>query len=320
MRFPSPSPRHDNLPIRSGGGADRLWRLLTVAVLAALTATTEAATLGWGDGVNLQPSYFNDGDVNLGWELMREQPKIRTVRIEIEPFVSLETARRWIAEAHANGYNIIATYHRYQANGSDDVEELLKAARWWRENYAALREAGPFTVNLMNEWGSHKQRPASFAAACNAAIAIVREVYDGPLIVDIPGWAQETQVACEASPSIPDQNIVFSVHIYSSGWVEYGSRGWMQPKHLDVLDGCGRPVLVGEFGGRRKGRANWSRLVDHAKAKGWTLLAWAWNGDGERMNMVRPYWGDDPQAERFSKTFYFRSAYRKLRDPEPASE
>lgn len=289
-----------------------LWALSTLC--GSAVHGVHAATLGWGDGVNLQPSYFNEGDVDLGWSLMRKQRKIRTVRIEIEPFVPLATARRWVGEAHAHGYQVIATYHRVEANGSDDERELMKAAQWWRANYDELRTAGPFTVNLMNEWGSHEQTAQTFAAAYNRAIAVVREIYQGPLIVDVPGWGQETHVAREASPLIADPDIVYSVHIYSSAWVRHPSRHWMQTADLDVLNSAGRPVLVGEFGALREGEADWSALVDHARAKGWTLLAWAWNGDGERMNMVSPYWGDRPGARRFRLGAYFPKVYAKLRD------
>jgi mannan endo-1,4-beta-mannosidase len=273
-----------------------------------------AATFDLGDGVNLQPSYFSDGAVNLGWDFMRTQPRIKTVRIEIEPSVPLAQARRWISEAYAAGYSVIATYHYGPANGSDDVEELKKAAIWWRTNYERLSRGTPITINLMNEWGSHKQTPQSFAAACNAVLPIVRDVYRGPIIVDIPGWAQETHVARDASPFIADDNIAFSVHIYRSAWVEHGSHRWMTPADLDALDATGRPVIVGEFGSGRKGGADWSALVDHAKAKGWTVLAWAWNGDGEGMNMIKPIWVDDPAAKKYRPSFYFSKVYRKLGD------
>lgn len=298
------------------GGRWSAARTVLAFALVILGCGLHGATLGLGDGVNLQPSYFNAGQVDFGWKLMRAQSRIQTVRIEIEPSVPIATARRWMSEAQAQGYRVIATYHHARFNGSDSVGELLNAAKWWKANYGALREAGPFIVNLMNEWGSHRQKPQSFADAYNAAIKIVREVYDGPLIVDIPGWAQETHVAREAAQLIEDPNLVFSVHIYASGWVEYGARRWMTIADLDALEASGRPVLVGEFGGRRRGRADWSALVDHARAKGWTVLAWAWNGDGEGMNMVRPSWGEKPQATAFTPSSYFRMVYSKLREPE----
>ncbi len=297
----------------TGGHLTLGWVILSVIGSLALPKLA-AATLDLGDGVNLQPSYFGDGAVNLGWDFMRTQSRIRTVRIEIEPSVPLVQARRWLSEAHAAGYKVIATYHHYPSNGSDDVEELNKAAKWWRANYADLSRSAPLTINLMNEWGSHKQTPQSFAAAYNAVIPIVREVYHGPIIVDVPGWAQEVYVARDASPLLADDNIVFSVHIYRGAWVEHGSHRWMTPADLDVLDAAKRPVIIGEFGSARKGGADWSALVDHAKAKGWAVLAWAWNGDGEGMNMIKPTWANDPAAKKYRPSSYFSKVYQKLGD------
>lgn len=39
----------------------------------------------FGDGVNLQPSYFCNGDMDLGWNLMKKYDKIKSVRIEMDP-------------------------------------------------------------------------------------------------------------------------------------------------------------------------------------------------------------------------------------------
>jgi len=290
-------------------------RIFVFAMGMLLGSDSSGATLGWSDGVNLQPSYFNAGEVNLGWELMAKYPAIKTVRIEIEPSVALVTAKRWLREARERGYTVIATYHFFPANGSDDVQELMKAARWWQTNFATLREEGPFVVNLMNEWGSHRQTAQTYSAAYNEALPLVRSVYDGPIVVDVPGWAQETYVARDASPLLADRNLVYSVHLYSGAWVQQGPNRWMKKQDLDVLTECGRPILIGEFGASRKGGADWSALVDHARSKGWTILAWAWNGDGEGMNMVRPYWIDKVDAKAYSEGSYFKKVYRKLRLP-----
>ena len=58
----------------------------------------------FGNGVNLQPSYYNNGNPNFGWSLMKQQTKIITVRIEIEPD-KVSQAKTWISQARSN-------YHR----------------------------------------------------------------------------------------------------------------------------------------------------------------------------------------------------------------
>jgi mannan endo-1,4-beta-mannosidase len=140
------------------------------------------------NGVNLQPSYYNGGTVTFGWDLMQKYPQIKSVRIEIEPD-KVSQAFDWITQAHANGYEIIATYHKHDVLGTDNVGELNAAASWWVANYAFLSSAGAFTINIMNEWGSHSQTPSSYSSAYNAAIAKIRAVYPSRLflILDIPG-------------------------------------------------------------------------------------------------------------------------------------
>jgi mannan endo-1,4-beta-mannosidase len=291
--------------------------LLSLGTGFFLLQDSFAKTLDMDDGVNIQAGYFGSpvkGEIPIGWDLMRKFPEIKTVRIEVPPDegIPLATMQRWIREAAQNGYKIIVTYHRAVDNGSGDPEALLKAARWWKENYATLAVAGPFTVNLMNEWGSHKLSPEAFAKANNDAIAIVRAVYSGPIIIDIPGWGQETYVAAEASKLMSDGAIVLSVHIYGSNFVEYGPHRWMMPEDLVALAKAGRPVLVGEFGGLREGGADWRALVQQAKDLGWTVIAWTWNGDGEGMNMIVPSWDVDCSMKSYYPGTYFGDVYAFL--------
>ena len=120
-----------------------------------------AIMLAWGtsfaqgtqikNGVNIQASYYNNGHVNMGWDLMQSYPEIEAVRIEIEPY-RLQQAKTWISEAHEYGYQVIATYHDSQKLGSDSRDELMKAATWWKDNYTNLSSSGPIIINLMNEW------------------------------------------------------------------------------------------------------------------------------------------------------------------------
>lgn len=294
----------------------RSARLFAVLVLLACSAASaRAGGVPFGDGVNLQPSYYADGRPNLGWELMKRYKRIKTVRFEIEPDKAAH-AKDWIAQAHARGYAVIATYHKFSALGSDEPSELLAAAEWWRRNHAALSASGPVTVNLMNEWGSHKLSPAAYANAYNDAISVVRKVYAGPIVIDVPGWGQETAVAADAvkgrkGAAIADPGIVLSVHVYPSGWNK-ALRHPLRASDLDDLESAGRPCIIGEFGSGGAGEADWAGIVAHAKKKGWPVLGWAWNGDGGGMNMAAPSWSSDPHAAAFTPSAYFDAIYSRL--------
>jgi mannan endo-1,4-beta-mannosidase len=269
-----------------------------------------------GCGVNLQPSYFCNGDMDLGWDLMDNYSYIKTLRIELDSSTSstIDDFVRWISEANNNGYDVIATYHYASVLGSNDPNQLLAAANWWVANWDTLSSAGSFTVNLMNEWGNHSITSEAYADAYNAAIDTMRQVYDGPIICDIPGWGQETHTAADASPSIVDDNIIFSIHIYPGAW-NSRTGTYMVNSDLDYLENSGRPCMVGEFGSETddlNADADWSALVDHARGKGWSVIGWSWNGDGGGMNMISPYWGADCNTTSYIESSYFDTIYNKL--------
>ena len=268
------------------------------------TWEVQAGTLG--NGVNLQPSYYHSGDVDLGWSLMEAYPKITTVRIEIEPFMNIETVKRWISEASANGYTIICTYHHYPHNVSTNVQTLVQGAQWWKQNYAALRSAGIFYVNLMNEWGGLSTTTEEYTKAYNQAIPILREVYNGPIIIDVCLAGSKTDVTVDAvngknGNKIQDDFIILSTHIYGYS---------VQLKEdLDKMKGTGKKCIVGEFG-RTPGSQNWSSLVKYAKDQGWPIIGWAWNGDGDDLNMIGPQFSPAPATYVVSP--YFDVIYELL--------
>lgn len=275
------------------------------------------STAGFGNGVNLQPSYYNNGNVTFGWTLMRQNTKIKTLRIEIEPD-KVEQAKTWISQARSNGYNIICTYHYSRAIGSDKETDLLDASIWWTKNYSKLKAYGSFTINLMNEWGSHNITAKQYATSYNKAIRNVRSVYGGKIIIDCPGYGQETTIAVNAvkgyntnSVKITDTNIILSIHVYKSAWNQVKNR-WLNTSDLIDLASTGRPCLVGEFGSGGSGNCDWSGIVNTAKLMGWTVIGWAWNGDGGTMNMVKPSWNAYPTAPSYSKSTYWSTIYDKL--------
>jgi len=283
------------------------------------------------NGVNFQPSYYNNGNVTFGFDLLKKYPQIQSVRIEIEPD-KVTQAYQWIQEAHNNGYHIIATYHTSPL-GEDNPIQLIEAAQWWIENYMYLKAAGEFTINIRNEWGSHDINAIDYANAYNDAIHMIRNIIgiqpNIPLIIDIPGWGQETHTAAQASPLITDKFIIFSAHIYTKAY-NNGYNRTMIPSDMDELIDTGRDCMIGEYGfnddiggggGRGGGRDNGDTfdevnapvavIVQHAQDIGFIgVYAWAWNGDGaagngKSLNMVTPNWMEEPLSTNYSESSYF---------------
>jgi len=287
---------------------------------AAIEANQLKLTSSIGNGVNVQPSYYNNGNVDFGFTLMKTYTKIKTLRIEIEPD-KVSQAVTWIKNARTNGYAVIATYHKSAVLGSDSQSDLTDAANWWKTNYKTLTSNGAytFTVNLMNEWGSHNMTANNFASYYNSAISIVRTVYSGPIIIDASGWGQETAILAAAvkgtnGTKITDTNIILSIHVYPGAYNQAKGR-WLNTSDLDDLASAGRPCIVGEFGNEGSGSADWAGIVTYARAtKGWTVLGWVWNGDGQSTtyDMVTPRWVNNATATSFSTSSYFSTIYNQL--------
>ncbi|RQP98872.1 cellulase family glycosylhydrolase [Burkholderia stagnalis] len=249
----------------------------------------------FGNGVNLQPSYQANGNVDLGWDLLKPISSVKTVRLEIEDF-SVDAAVRWISEASKRGYTVIATFHSYDAinnkSASDDPKHMQLAIQFWNSNYKKLSAAGPFTINIMNEWGHKSIDAKTYAAQYNAAVSAIRSYYDGPLIIDLPGSGQLAKVAADAvsgaggiSP-IQDRNVILSMHVYPKTW---NGKGPLTLADMDLLVATGRPCMIGEFGeSNETPDTDWRAIVAYAKSLYWPVLAWCWDGDGGIMNIMQP--------------------------------
>ena len=263
------------------------------------------------NGVNIQASYYNRGNVTIGWDLMNDYPEIEAVRIEIEPD-RVNQAIQWIRQAQEEGYQVIATYHKATQLGTNSLEELQAATRWWLTNYAILASNGPIIINIMNEWGGHDLGPETYATAYNEAINQLRTIYDGLLIVDLPGFGNGVEIIAEAYPSITDKNIIYSAHIYSGSFNVAANR-WLNVEDLAELATLGNNFMVGEFCNGNNGGADWCRMIDYAYEQQWPIFGWAWNGDGRGLNMVTPSWSDEPRATNFSPTPFLSQIAAKLR-------
>ena len=285
-------------------------RPLSLCFLVLLYVPLFGQAFKINNGVNIQASYYNQGRVNIGWELMQTYPEIQAVRIEIEPY-RVQQARQWIKEAHENGYQVIATYHDSKKLGSDNKEDLMDAVLWWEDYYAMLTSSGPIIINIMNEWGSHNISPEDYAGAYNAAISRLRSFYKGKLIVDVPGFGQATKIAADAFPLFEEQNFTYSIHVYTSAF-NIEQKRWLSHEDLAYLDATGVDCMVGEFCDTATGGADWCSIIDECFANNWPLFGWAWNGDGGRMNMTQPHWSEEPLATEFQPTEFMKVITDKL--------
>jgi mannan endo-1,4-beta-mannosidase len=306
--------RHQNLPKLINTISPCLLALAVRCIMNLINSIVRSPHIGCpfvANGVNIQPSYYNEGNVTFGWDLMNKyQQTIQTIRIKIEPD-KVKQGYKWIQEATSRGYNVIAAYHHYFVLGSDDPDDLDGAGDWWTVNYPYLSSAGPFTINLVDEWGSSNQTAASYATSYNRAISRVRAVYSGPIVIDLPDGGQDTRTASRASSMITDQDIILSTHIYPYCRNTEAGRE-CSAVDMDELKLGGRPCIVGEFG-VGDGPVDVIKTVTHALDIGFCgVLAWAWNGDRGEMNMVNPAWYENALAPHYVETKYFTDVLNLL--------
>jgi len=147
-------------------------------------------------------------------------------------------------------------------------------------------------------------------------------VYSGPIILDAPGWGQETTTLLNAvqgtgtgGVKINDTNIVLSLHVYPGAWNQSAGGHYLNTSDVTSLSAAGRPLLVGEFGYGGTGSCDVTAVTNAVHTLGYSVLGWCWNGDGTGMNMMSPAWSSaawpSPRSS-IAKTSYWTTIYNML--------
>lgn len=177
---------------------------------------------------------------------------------------------------------LIAIVEVHDATGSDNIQDLQKAADFWIEMKSALigNEANVI-LNIANEWGGAWDS-ANWAAGYQQVIPKLRNAgIKNTLMVDCAGWGQYPQSIAEAGQSVvqadSQHNIMFSIHMY-----EYaGAYGAVQP-NIDSALNVGVPLCIGEFGIKHtNGPVDYKTIMSYSQSKGVGYLGWSWKGNGD---------------------------------------
>lgn len=177
---------------------------------------------------------------------------------------------------------LIAIVEVHDATGSDNIQDLEKAADYWIEMKSALigNEANVI-LNIANEWGGAWDS-SNWAAGYQQVIPKLRNAgIKNTLMVDCAGWGQYPQSIAEAGQSVvqadSQHNIMFSIHMY-----EYaGAYGAVQ-SNIDSALNVGVPLCIGEFGIRHtNGDVDYKTIMSYSQSKGVGYLGWSWKGNGD---------------------------------------
>ncbi|HEY8463295.1 MAG TPA: cellulase family glycosylhydrolase [Bacillota bacterium] len=170
----------------------------------------------------------------------------------------------------------------HDVTGSSKVTDLEQMVNYWIGCKSVL--TSDIWINIANKWN-----PDSGTAWCNAyksAITAMRNAgITNPLVIDAPDWGQDTgcikTYGRELLAHDPQQNIIFSIHMYS-GW---NSQHKIRSE-LTALKKLGLPLLIGEFGyNANNGNNSLNCKVDAAdliatcNELGIGYLAWSWCGN-----------------------------------------
>lgn len=202
---------------------------------------------------------------------------------------------------------LIAIVEVHDATGSDNIQDLQKAADFWIEMKSALigNEANVI-LNIANEWGGAWDS-ANWAAGYQQVIPKLRNAgIKNTLMVDCAGWGQYPQSIAEAGQSVvqadSQHNIMFSIHMY-----EYaGAYGAVQ-SNIDSALNVGVPLCIGEFGIKHtNGPVDYKTIMSYSQSKGVGYLGWSWKGNGDTWAYldIAQDWGGSQLSEQGKAIIY----------------
>ncbi len=177
---------------------------------------------------------------------------------------------------------LIAMFNTHDATGSDNYADLEDAAKFWTEMTDVLNgHLSTTLVNITNEWYSSMNNSQAWADGYRKAIKIIRDAgIKNTLVIDAAGWGQWPKCIQEKGKYVaeadPDNNLIFSMHIYDVAGKNYSS----VKKNIDNALSIGYPVIVGEFAYQHGGKpVAWQAVLDYTAETNVGYLVWSWTGN-----------------------------------------
>jgi hypothetical protein len=270
---------------------------------------TNSPAIPWARGINNQPSYIGKNRTNydeiaqLGYNI---------IRIEYDPskYYDYSSDMAWqdvVKVVSSTNMNVILTWHnrdyfngdKTNWNGPIDAYEQFWKYIIPRINALPSSQSGRIIINILNEWGPSDNQAYNWGTWNQNAITKMRAIgYGGRIIVDAGLYGNRLTVFYNGHQYITDNGVIFGVHTYQDG---------IDQATIDRLDnirlpnGRRRHFILGEFGvkyfkytpgkpqltpqQKEQDKNKVRGLASYARSKGWGVLGWCWEGDGEGMNM-----------------------------------
>jgi membrane protease YdiL (CAAX protease family) len=164
-----------------------------------------------------------------------------------------------------------------------EAHSLSQAVSYWKEIQKVLIGQEAYVIiNIGNEPYGNVNASTWVNDTKNAILEMRKAGFHHTLMVDAPSWGQDRQFymrdnAANIFESDPDQNIIFSVHMY-----EFFNTASKVENYLSSFVSRGLPVVIGEFGWETSyGDPDEEAIMSYAQAYGIGYLAWSWSGNSE---------------------------------------
>lgn len=201
--------------------------------------------------------------------------------------------------------NLVAVLEVHDVTGKDDSASLQTAAAYFADIKSALiGHENTTIINIANEWqGTTSASP--WEAAYIEAIKTIRDAgLTHCIMCDAGGWGQGFATVTQSGAAVlaadPENNTMFSVHMY-------GTAGGKESTIKGCIDGImtrGLCLCIGEFGWNHSdGDVQEAYIMQYCDEVGIGWLSWSWYGNGspvEYLDMSSANvggtlsdWGDD---------------------------
>jgi hypothetical protein len=187
----------------------------------------------------------------------------------------------------------------HDVTGSNNTADLARMAAYYTNapiKQILLDFRGYALINIANEWGS-TDNVSGYQSAYASAISTLRAAgLEHTIVIDADGFGQNAASLFNNASALlagdPEQNLLFSVHMYS----RYGNNSAVDAVLDNTAIGSTVPFIVGEFGPVLQGQqVAWQQILTKSQARGIGYLAWSWSGnDAETaaLNIVNDFGGD----------------------------
>lgn len=182
---------------------------------------------------------------------------------------------------------MVAILEVHDVTGSDNIDDLLKAAKYFADMASSLKGTESYImVNIANEW--HNSSSASvWRDGYVKAIPMLRNAgIRNCIMVDAGGYGQNAATihtyGKDVLASDVENNILFSIHMYGGA----GNTNKVIP-NIDGVINQDLAVCVGEFGWYHSdGDVDEAKILSYCQQKNVGWLAWSWYGNGSQVQYL----------------------------------